>query len=107
MRRLPNGANPQPEVSTNRFPAVGGDMSGVIADLSFVQVPGMQMMARSGPVCETCMKPEADHSEPGTFSPLAAVPGVHPLTDTARNSADYVSPSRNQTFFGSVRPTGR
>ena len=76
-------------------------MSGVIGDLSFPAQPGQMMMARHGPVCETCYLPEADHNQPG-YSPLIAVPGVHQSVDSgeAHNAADELPGGRLATRLG-------
>lgn len=57
MRRLPAGYEPGLEKVTNDFgvKAIGGDMSGVVGDLSFPRTAGM--MPRGGPVCSTCYLP--------------------------------------------------
>ena len=63
MKRLPAGYDPAPEKSSNSFPAMGGDMSGVVGDLSFPRVPGVQLMRR-GSVCRHCMLLPEDHQTP-------------------------------------------
>ena len=101
MRRAPAGYEPAPDRSTNQFAAVGGDMSGVIGDLSFPAQPGTELVPRGGPVCRHCYLPPSDHQSPSSqagYEPLASIPGVHPDTDTALNSAD----SRYSEFHNSA-----
>lgn len=71
----------------------------VISDLSFPRVPGVQMMRRGGPVCETCLLPADQHVTPEAqdgFTPLTGIAGVHPSVDDgrARNAADELPGGR-------------
>lgn len=113
-RRLPPGYAPGREKVTNDFgtKAVGGDMSGIVADLSWprAQQPGVTLVPRGGPVCETCQLPAQDHVTPAAqagYQPLASVPGVHPSIDDGRahSAADdlYTDPRRGEFSKGQGR----
>lgn len=75
------------EKVTNDFTtqAMGGNLQGIINDLSFPSAqPGGMLVRRSGPVCKTCLLPADQHATPEAqtgFSPLTGVPGVHPSVD--------------------------
>lgn len=114
MRRLPprmSGSAPEPPPASvrNQFETMGDDayIHGVIGDLSFVAQPGQQLLSRNtGDLCKHCFQTPDAH----TTSEAAAVgyerlgpqtPGVHPDTDTARNSSDLLAESRTQAFHSS------
>jgi hypothetical protein len=111
-RRLPAGYEPAPEVVTTDFgtKAVGGDLSGVIGDLSFPAQPGQQLISKNtGDLCRTCLMPVENHmTSPASavgYEPLGnQTPGVHIDVDTpslTRNSADaYKDPRRDEFRVG-------
>jgi hypothetical protein len=87
-----------------------GYLNDIVGDLSFPHDSRQQLMSRNtGDLCRHCMLPPDAHttseSAAAGYEKLGPqIPGVHPDTDSALNSADVYADPRRAEFYGSVRP---